>query len=187
MKLYNPLDNYWLSEDGQVYSSKQESIVPATNPEYVAWLKSGNSPSFWPRDESGNQTLAALEHVLNERGLFFSKQKRLKNYLSSKLDSVLSAGIIVKINEADIEVDTTAIGMSHLLLITSTGGSVDWFQSNGKVTLSAEDVSTIAKEARNYVSDAYSVWQQLNVKIDKQRSTITEDQIESANWPSTNK
>ena len=69
MSNYNPFNWYWLAEDGRIFSSAVQAIVPATNPGYVAFIEA-TAPTPWPRDDNGNQTSDELGKVLAPYGMF---------------------------------------------------------------------------------------------------------------------
>jgi hypothetical protein len=69
--VYNPLDWYWKSDNGRIYSSAQEKIVAENNPQYQAWtggLERIRVPTRWPRDVDGNETVEALREVVAAYG-----------------------------------------------------------------------------------------------------------------------
>lgn len=63
---YDPRDWYWLAADGRLYGSKRQDFVeePDTDEAYQAWRNAGNTPSAWPKDESGVQSDQALQDLL---------------------------------------------------------------------------------------------------------------------------
>ena len=61
MIIYNPYDWYWDNGTG-VFSSASQTVVPYTNPAYVAWLGLGNTPTRHHGD-------ANLRDVLEPYGL----------------------------------------------------------------------------------------------------------------------
>ncbi|MCA1524287.1 hypothetical protein [Bradyrhizobium yuanmingense] len=67
---YDPYDWYWLADDGRLYSSKRQSIVPESDPDFVEWQgdEPKATPQIWPRDDQGNQTDAELQKVMDEYG-----------------------------------------------------------------------------------------------------------------------
>lgn len=69
-KRYDPADWYWLADDGRLFASARVALVAATDAVYVAWGASGGVATVWPRDDAGNQTIAALQDVLAPRGLY---------------------------------------------------------------------------------------------------------------------
>jgi len=100
--LYNVANWYWLNKvTGEIYSSAQRKIVPANDPTYLGWLCSptnpaGNSPTDWPKDETGAITYAALDAVLESAGLpatglAVSATQTLLNYAASKQTYYLTA------------------------------------------------------------------------------------------------
>ena len=64
MASYNPLDWYWLADDSRVFASARQAVVTDSDADYMAWLDAGNSPTPWPRDEAGEQTLAEMQRVM---------------------------------------------------------------------------------------------------------------------------
>lgn len=66
---FNWRDWYWLAEDGRVYSSKRQLIVTTSDDGYIAWIAAVGGATAWPRDDSGNQTDAALLAVVGPYGL----------------------------------------------------------------------------------------------------------------------
>lgn len=70
--IYNPLDWYWLRDDGVIYSSSAQCLVSATNANYKAWIKAGGAATRWPEDADGQQTEASLLDVISPYGLEIS-------------------------------------------------------------------------------------------------------------------
>ncbi|MQB37582.1 hypothetical protein DXT97_12350 [Agrobacterium tumefaciens] len=70
--IYNPLNWYWLRDDGAIYSSASQCLVTTTNVEYKAWVKAGGAASRWPEDTEGQQTDASLLDVISVYGLDIS-------------------------------------------------------------------------------------------------------------------
>ncbi|UPK03091.1 hypothetical protein [Bradyrhizobium sp. 170] len=69
---YDPYDWYWKAEDGRIYSSKRQTNVTDTDADLLSWCGEGDDaavPQFWPRDDAGAQTDAALQAVLDPYGL----------------------------------------------------------------------------------------------------------------------
>ncbi|AVT76648.1 hypothetical protein RPPS3_25850 [Rhodopseudomonas palustris] len=84
---FNPFDWYWLSDDGRLFSSAAQALVAESHPAYVAWTAE-NRPTPWPRDQTGSQTIAALQDVLTPYGLFAD----LSLYTTIKRDELIDAG-----------------------------------------------------------------------------------------------
>ncbi|OOO15664.1 hypothetical protein [Agrobacterium pusense] len=70
--MYNPLDHYWLREDGVIFSSLRSGTVGVNDEAYAAWLKNGGTITVWPRDANGEQTDDALQEVLSPHGVFMA-------------------------------------------------------------------------------------------------------------------
>ncbi|WP_454686822.1 DUF4376 domain-containing protein [Agrobacterium leguminum] len=70
--IYNPLNWYWLRDDGAIYSSASQCLVTTTNAEYKAWVKAGGIATRWPEDTYGQQTDASLLDVISVYGLEIS-------------------------------------------------------------------------------------------------------------------
>ncbi|MEY9179732.1 DUF4376 domain-containing protein [Bradyrhizobium sp. USDA 313] len=79
MMLYDPFNWYWRAEDGRLYSSKVQALVPETDPDYLAWLPEGDTPPNWPRDMEGTQSDAALQAVLDPYLLFVNLEYAAAN------------------------------------------------------------------------------------------------------------
>ncbi|MBR1002716.1 hypothetical protein ABIF65_005991 [Bradyrhizobium japonicum] len=61
--VYNPLDWYWVMDDGRIYSSAREAMISADDQQYLIW-REGRAPTNWPRDADGKQTVEALREVV---------------------------------------------------------------------------------------------------------------------------
>jgi hypothetical protein len=59
---------YWLADDGRIFSSKALAIVPADDPDYLAW-RAAAEPDPWPRDADGEQTLDIMGRALLPYGI----------------------------------------------------------------------------------------------------------------------
>lgn len=70
--MYNPLDHYWLRDDGVIFSSLRSGTVSEKDEPYAAWLKNGGTVTVWPRDDKGEQTDEALQEVLSPHGVFMA-------------------------------------------------------------------------------------------------------------------
>lgn len=86
--MINPKDHYWSRDDGAIYASNSQTIVTDGDAAFVAWLAAGNRATRWPIDGDGNQTVAALQDVLNAYGLFVD----LAAYTMARRDALLDLG-----------------------------------------------------------------------------------------------
>lgn len=67
-----PLDWYWRRDDGVVFSSAVQGIVPEDDARYREWLDAGGIATRWPVDSAGQQTEPALDEVLRPYGIQIS-------------------------------------------------------------------------------------------------------------------
>jgi hypothetical protein len=67
---FKPLDWYWKAEDGRIYSSAKQALVPTDDPDFIAWQgdEPKAEPQIWPHDDDGNQTTASMQAVMDEYG-----------------------------------------------------------------------------------------------------------------------
>jgi len=64
-RAFNKNDWYWIATDGRIYGSARSDLVPVGgDAAYQAWLDMGNTPTPWPKDDTGNETKESLEGVL---------------------------------------------------------------------------------------------------------------------------
>lgn len=66
---YDPMNWYWLADDGRLFSSAVGHLVKADDEDYQSWIDEGRIATRWPIDELGKQTFAALDDVLRPYGL----------------------------------------------------------------------------------------------------------------------
>lgn len=83
----DPLDHCWAAEDGRVFSSAAQALIPVGGQEFRDWAGRDRAngraavPSIWPRDEAGLQSDAALQAVLSGSapGVFVSLAEYAKD------------------------------------------------------------------------------------------------------------
>ncbi len=85
--IYNPLNWYWLRDDGVIFSSAVQDIIAADDPQHLEWLDAGGITTRWLVDIAGVQTDAAVNDVLRPCGIHISM-------------SAAKAQAVVRINEA---------------------------------------------------------------------------------------
>lgn len=69
MKPYNGRAWFWLADDGRVYGSAENTIGTADDAAYKDFIAEGSSATIWPRDDTGQQTLASLQDVVGAFGI----------------------------------------------------------------------------------------------------------------------
>ena len=101
----DPFDHYWLRDDGAVFSSAKQALVPADDPDFVAWLAiDGHYTTVWPRDDAGAQTDQALNDVLTPYGLAFgaegARQAAIAEVLAYEAQKSFDASVRAQIEAA---------------------------------------------------------------------------------------
>lgn len=84
---YTPYNWYWLAKDGRIYSSALQSLINKTDALYVGWLASGNTPTRWPQDVAGEETIAELAKVLAPYGLVIGTLTDIKAGIKRAIDT----------------------------------------------------------------------------------------------------
>jgi hypothetical protein len=64
--LFNPLDWYWYTLDGRIYSSKRNVLVYAYDSAYLAFIAVHGAATPWPIDGQGKQTTASLQTLMSK-------------------------------------------------------------------------------------------------------------------------
>jgi hypothetical protein len=75
MNNYDPANWYWKADDGRIFASARQIIVPDTDADYLVFIQRV-APTMWPRDTAGDQTDAALQEVLTPFNIFVTLQGR---------------------------------------------------------------------------------------------------------------
>lgn len=65
----SPLDWYWLSKDGRIYSSGRNALVYPYDTLYLTFKNAHGGTTPWPIDTGGLQTAAALQDVVAQYGI----------------------------------------------------------------------------------------------------------------------
>lgn len=78
MSSFIPNNHYWIHSDGvTVYSSNRKIEVQINDETYLAWLLTGNTPTAYPKDESGNENAEELAAVLAIYGLCLTEEDEI--------------------------------------------------------------------------------------------------------------
>ena len=75
-----PYQWYWKADDNRVYSAILQQVVNTTDSGYIAFTDSGATATRWPEDDSGQQTNAALNAVINKYNLYLDPKQELRWY-----------------------------------------------------------------------------------------------------------
>lgn len=120
-------DNYWLADDGRVFGSKTQTIVNASDPNYVAWSSSFLA-SPWPPDVAGNQTNLSLQAMLTPYNLWVD----LPSYNAAARFNKASGGCTIggKPYMSD-PVARNTLGSAHDYAVANPGHITDWKLADG--------------------------------------------------------
>ena len=101
--LYDPFHWFWKADDGRLYSSAVQALVPATDPDFVAFMEASGetTPPNWPRDDAGTQTDASLQAVLDPYGLFADEEyyAASRRWLAETGGITSTAGVPLETND----------------------------------------------------------------------------------------
>jgi hypothetical protein len=188
MNVYDPHNWYWLASDGRLCSSADQLIVPTTDGAYEAWLAAGNTPTQWPRDTSGNQTIQSMQDVLTPYGLFAS----LVGYAQSIQQKIAAGGITVNVgtsgspvsvNVATDPASLTLLQGATMMAQANSSASFQWVQSSGvSVTLTATQITALFTAVSAFIQATFTA---LTVVINgiNDGSITTTAQVDSWAWP----
>lgn len=162
--MYDVNDWYWLADDGRVFSSARQQVVTAADVAFLMWKAKPASPTPWPRDASGAQTVAALQAVLSEHDLFAD----LEAYASALRYEKEVGGVVVNGVTIPSDRDTQAKLTAAALLATLDGTSTfNWKLADGSFTsaLTAAQMLTIATAVGSHVNRCFVVESQVLAQI----------------------
>jgi hypothetical protein len=167
---FNPHDWLWSADDGRIYSSAQGGLVSADDPRVVAWASAGRLPTRWPRDDAGTQTVAALQMVLDDYGLFAD----LAGYAAAKRYAVETGGITVAgARIATDRVSQAMIGNAFAYVQASGAATVSYKTDGGFVTLSADQIKVVALAVGAHVQACFAAEDAVDAGIHATPPTIT--------------
>jgi hypothetical protein len=181
---YNPYDWYWATDDGvRVYSSKSQTIVPATDAGFQAWCNvQGGVPKNWPKDTGGAQTTQSLQDVLTPYNLFVD----LKAYGAYKRWKIEVGGLSVHVdsysNAFPIQTDDRSKAMLNGARISAENDAsftTDWHAADNNVyTLNAADVISMSNQELAFIDKCFATYKQVNDGIDD-GSITTQAQVDA--------
>jgi hypothetical protein len=150
-----PYNWYWLADDARVYDSANQVITNDQNAGYVAW-KVNNAPSSWPRDDAGNQTVAALQEVLAPYNLF----SNLTYYTADARYRKAGGGLTIN-SISPVPFFTDPVARNTLANANEyakvTPHTTDWKLSNGSfIQLSPTQLTTATNAMANFVQACFT-------------------------------
>ena len=151
MTTYNPLNHYWKADDGRVFSSAAQALVPANDPGLAAGFASP-----WPRDAANAQTDAALQEVLKPFGVAVN----LNYYAAYARWLKIDAGITVNGIPFPCDQGTLSALNSATIYTGSTqgaGATISWKLPDGTFTeLNKTEVSELQLAAQGFCQACYT-------------------------------
>jgi hypothetical protein len=173
-------DWYWFAEDGRVYSSKRMAVVGQDDAGWLA-AKAAKQASNWPRDESGNQTVAAMVAALAERDIGVDPKVHLYKHSADARWRMETRGVTVAGMSIPTDRESQALingGVTFVQLHPSE--TVKWKTGNGThVTLNATQVIAIGDAVAAHVQTAFAKEAEVSAQIASGAIT-TREQIEAA-------
>jgi hypothetical protein len=196
-KLFNPFDWCWVKSDGKtVYSSKSQSYLTTGTKAFKAWAADDTAPTLWPKDETGEETDAALQAVLSEYGLMLpdgeQSTETLKAYAEAKRATLASGGFAYNVAASGkpaevIEANTDLVGRLNLSgLVTLAQMDAEftstWVQSGAGRTLTAAQIIALGVAVGTFVEQTYRTFAKVLAGI-ADGSITKRAQIDAAKWP----
>ncbi len=179
---YDPVNWYWLADDGRLFASGRQAIVADSDHTYQDWLTEGNFPSRWPVDDNNIQSNAALQWIFENAGVNIFVE--LNAYAASKRYAVETGGIIV--NDMHVATDRASQSMitgAYNYAQANPGVMVQFKTAAGFLELTATQMTAIADAVGSHVQAAFATESSVAAAI--QAGTIsTFAEIDAASWPS---
>lgn len=162
-----PENWYWQSDDGRVYSSAIQSVVPKTYNAFKDWLADGNQPTRWPVDDNGEQTDAELSKVLKPYGLLIGTVADIKSALKEEVDRAAEAERLKFITPGAGQAMTyqQKVDEARAFKAASNPKPADYPVLSSEVGITA----TTLNEVADIVLAAFAQWQQVGAAIESIR------------------
>lgn len=172
MTTYNPFDHHWLAEDGRMFSSAAQALVPS-NPELAAWA------TPWPRDAANAQTDAALQDVLRPFGVSVN----LSYYAAYVRWQKIEGGITVNGIPFPCDQGTLSALNSATIYTGSTPGAgavINWKLPDGSFTqLNKTEINELQLASQGFCQACYTCENDVLIDIAAGAMT-TREQIDTA-------
>lgn len=177
MSRYNPSNWYWLADDSRLFSSKSQSLIQSSDPDYQAWVASGGFATPWPRDDAGAQTTASLQEVLMPYNLFID----LKAYAAfvrynKEVGGTTISGVAYPTDRETQAKMTSAFALGQV----NPSATFQWKLSDGTfATLTVAQLTTVATVVGAFVQACFAT--EATVVAGINGGTIaTRDQVDAA-------
>lgn len=151
---FNPLDWYWVNDDGRIYASKRQIIVDETDPDFIA-ANAAMMTTPWPRDLAGNQTDAALQEVLAPYHTLFVN---LEYYTADVRDKKNNGGVVVNgLPFASDPVTMMSLNAAYIYTIDKASNSFSWKLPDGTfITLDTAGVQALQSCVAGFGQSCYT-------------------------------
>ena len=174
--IYNPFNNYWLADDGRLFSSAVQALVSTTDPGFVVW---GGVPTPWPRDAANAQTDAALQEVLTPYNVFVN----LPNYTADVRWRKIETGIVVNGIPFPCDQGTLSALNSATIYTGSTQGAgavINWKLPDGTFTqLNKSEVNELQLASQGFCQACFTCENDTLIAITAGTIT-TREQVDAA-------
>ena len=176
-------DHYWQAEDGRIYSSKKQTLVTASDADFVAFSQY-HPVTPWPRDASNNQTDAALQNLLNPYLTIFVNNTY---YAADARWRKEQAGITVTAGGSAFPLKTDDRSQAKVNGARIVSGEVvdpqettPWTAADGTIhPLTAADLQSMSDQLQQHINGCFAIYKEVVAGIDGGTIT-TRDQIDAA-------
>lgn len=153
---FDPANCYWVQDDGTLYSGRAQTIVPATDGDYVAWCAAGMAAVPWPRDAAGDQTEQALQDVLTPHGMFASLTAYAEDAKwRREIGGITVAGLSVATDDRS----KLMIAGARLAALADPAWTTQWHVGGGVlVPLAAPEVVAISDAVLAHVDACFAAF-----------------------------
>nr|WP_278434127.1 hypothetical protein [Brucella anthropi] len=162
-----PFNWYWQADDGRVYSSANQSLVPKSYQAFKNWIAEGNKPTRWPVDDNGDQTDAELSMVLKPYGLVLGTVANMKARLKALVDQAAENERLNYITPGAGQAMTyeQKVAEARAFKAASDPQAADYPVLSSEVGITGETLSEVAE----IVLAAFALWQQIGSAIESIR------------------
>jgi hypothetical protein len=177
MNNYDPANWYWKADDGRIFASARQIIVPDTDADYLVFIQRV-APTMWPRDTAGDQTDAALQEVLTPFNIFVTLQgySALKRWQKEQGGITLSSGMPIKTDDRSQAKITGAYSAAVELPTVVT----PWAAADGNVyPLDGAQIVAMNNELLTHINNCFAVFADVLAQIEAGTIT-THEQIDAA-------
>ena len=167
---YDPADWYWRKEDGSLFSSARVATVSNEDETFLQWTQAGlRTPTNWPRDEHGAETVGALQSALDPVGGHAS----LQHYASGIRYLVEVAGAMATVGGKSVLVSTARgedrSALSNTMIAILAGvrqdGAAFKFADGGSRPVTNDEMKAAIVAAFHHVQAAFDLEQDVIGKI----------------------